>query len=131
MHFTGLIMSENTSLDVNETTPLYEELEGNENTAAESEESAKLCTAKRAGFVAFGATLFIMILAATSAPRETAEGSTRSVIIMRHCARSTPLTIDGGADGFGFLDNYTAHHVPVWPVQPYQCLGTCPNFEHS
>ena len=116
-------MSDNVSLDVNESTPLYEELDGSATDQTQSREPAPVCTRNRVGFATFGAVLLVMVVAATNAPRETSEGSTRSVILLRHCARSTPLTIEGGADGYGFLDNYTSHRVPQWPVKPYQCLG--------
>ena len=49
----------------------------------------------------------------------------RTVLVMRHCLRSTPTTIDKGAVGFPSLDNYSAqpaHAFPPWPVAPYLCL---------
>ena len=46
-----------------------------------------------------------------------------TVIVMRHCARSTPTNI--WEPKFKSFDNYTspAHHpFPKWPVETYQCL---------
>jgi hypothetical protein len=47
----------------------------------------------------------------------------RSVLIFRHCLRSTP-TSAYGADGFDNFDNYSspAHQFPSWPVPVYECL---------
>lgn len=44
------------------------------------------------------------------------------VLVMRHCVRSTPTTVHGGAQGFYNFDNYSAFPFPPWDVAPYQCL---------
>ena len=46
---------------------------------------------------------------------------TRSVFVMRHCLRSTPMQIYG-APGFNDFQNYTSRPEPTWPVPAYQCL---------
>lgn len=47
----------------------------------------------------------------------------QTVIIMRHCARTTPDNVNG-APGFNFAQNYTAKPWPAWPdnLPPYLCL---------
>ena len=47
----------------------------------------------------------------------------RSVLIFRHCLRSTP-TSAYGARGYNSFNNYSSpsHQFPEWPVAVYQCL---------
>ena len=52
----------------------------------------------------------------------TATPVTRTVIVIRHCARATPSTTGSGDPHFRYFDNYTSHPFPPWPVIPYQCL---------
>ena len=47
---------------------------------------------------------------------------TRTVVVIRHCARSTPSTTGSGDPKYRSFDNYTSHAFPPWPVAPYQCL---------
>ena len=46
-----------------------------------------------------------------------------SVLVFRHCLRSTP-TSAYGAPGFNEFNNYSSpqHQFPTWPVPVYQCL---------
>ena len=47
-----------------------------------------------------------------------------TVLVMRHCVRSTTNHMEGGAPGFNSYDNYTAQPWPPWPdnLAPYLCL---------
>lgn len=45
----------------------------------------------------------------------------RSVLVFRHCLRSTP-TSAYGAPGYDQFNNYSSHQFPSWPVPVYQCL---------
>jgi hypothetical protein len=68
-------------------------------------------------FLAYTLLLLLTCTPATSVP-------TRSVLIFRHCLRSTP-TSGYGAPGYSQFDNYSTqptHHFPAWPVPVYQCL---------
>lgn len=49
----------------------------------------------------------------------------RSVLIMRHCVRSTPASVYGDPSlHFTSQDNYTSasHPFPEWPVSTYECI---------
>jgi hypothetical protein len=56
----------------------------------------------------------------------SADVPTRSVLVVRHCARATALTFKTGegAIGFNFYDNYTTLPFPRWPSNtlPEKCL---------
>merc|ERR1712216_483735 len=45
----------------------------------------------------------------------------RSVLVIRHCLRSTPTTTYG-AKGLDDFSNYSSDPFPGWPVPAYQCL---------
>ena len=47
-----------------------------------------------------------------------------TVLVMRHCARTTTPNVDGGAPGFNYMNNYTDQPWPAWPdnLAPYMCL---------
>lgn len=48
----------------------------------------------------------------------------QTVLVMRHCARTTPNDVEGGAKGYDWANNYTAQPWPAWPdnLAPYLCL---------
>ena len=58
--------------------------------------------------------LLFLVSATTALP-------TKSVLIFRHCLRSTP-TSAYGAPGYNDFNNYSSHQFPKWPVPVYQCL---------
>lgn len=60
-------------------------------------------------------------VASTLGLAAAASGGGRSVVVLRHCARSTPYNVYG-AKAYSNVDNYTSTPFPAWPVAAYQCL---------
>ena len=65
----------------------------------------------------------VLVLLAFALGGQPADAAS-SVYVMRHCARTTPNKLDGGAKGFDWYNNYTANAWPAWPdnIQPELCL---------
>lgn len=70
------------------------------------------------------AALVVAVVAVLAVTSGLAVDAARTVLVMRHCVRSTSNDVKGGAAGFGWADNYTAQPWPAWPdnLAPYLCL---------
>ena len=70
------------------------------------------------------AFLCVALVAVVLVTAPMAAQSATSVFVMRHCARTTPNTLDGGDPQYTYYNNYTAINWPEWPnnLPAYQCL---------
>ncbi|GMI35582.1 hypothetical protein TeGR_g1326 [Tetraparma gracilis] len=66
--------------------------------------------------------LLLLLMSMCLVPPVSPAAPTLSVIVMRHCVRSAPLSVYSGLPEFSSLDNYTSTPFPPFPVDDMMCL---------
>jgi hypothetical protein len=64
--------------------------------------------------------LLILVLCLVSASTAASADPVRTVIVMRHCVRTTPFTLDG--EFFPNFNDYSSRPFPDWKYPAWQCV---------